>query len=388
MQQMGGNIIMKIKKTIGVISLGVVLALTGCGNKVTPADNNTSQTPETTAVAQETGNTVTHDIIDTLPLNRHIKINQIGLVTSEGGIDDESFNQSAWEGLQRTSGSYDCDVKYVESDTIADFKGNVDSILTDDMDLVWGIGYSCAQDMLDAATEHPDVYFAMVDNTFEDLPSNMTGVIFRGQEPAFLAGFIAGSVTETDKIGFVGGEENEVIDQFRYGFQGGVAYAAARLDKEIEVYAEYAGTFSDESKGKELADKLYDEEGCDIVFQAAGATGLGVIESAKEHDLYVIGIDKDQSYLAPDNMLTSVLKYVSVAIYTVSGDYILGIDIGGKTVSLGLSDNSMGISGQHTLYSDEIYDTVMTLQNDIIAGNIVPPSNGPEYGKFVEWIWE
>ena len=388
MQQMGGNIIMKIKKTIGVISLGVVLALTGCGNKVTPADNNTSQTPETTAAAQETGNTVTHDIIDTLPLNRHIKINQIGLVTSEGGIDDESFNQSAWEGLQRTSGSYDCDVKYVESDTIADFKGNVDSILTDDMDLVWGIGYSCAQDMLDAATAHPDVYFAMVDNTFEDLPSNMTGVIFRGQEPAFLAGFIAGSVTETDKIGFVGGEENEVIDQFRYGFQGGVAYAAARLDKEIEVYAEYAGTFSDESKGKELADKLYDEEGCDIVFQAAGATGLGVIESAKEHDLYVIGIDKDQSYLAPNNMLTSVLKYVSVAIYTVSGDYILGIDIGGKTVSLGLSDNSMGISGQHTLYSDEIYNTVMALQDDIIAGNIVPPSNGPEYGKFVEWIWE
>ena len=378
---------MKIKKSIGVISLGFMLALTGCGNTQAPAEPASDQTAEA-AATQEATSTITHDIIDTMPLNRHIKINQIGLVTSEGGINDESFNQSAWEGLQRTSGSYDCEVKYVESNTIADFKGNVDSILTDDMDLVWGVGYSCAQDMYDAATEHPDVYFAIVDNTFDELPTNMTGVIFRGQEPAFLAGFIAGSVTEADKIGFVGGEENDVIDQFRYGFQGGVAYAAARLNKEIEVYAEYAGTFSDESKGKELADKLYDEEGCDIVFQAAGATGLGVIESAKEHDLYVIGIDKDQSYLAPNNMLTSVLKYVSVAIYTVSGDYILGIDIGGKTVSLGLADNSMGISGQHQLYSDEIYDTVMTLKDDIIAGNIVPPSNGPEYGKFVEWIWE
>ncbi len=388
MQQMGGYKYMKIKKSISVISLGIILALTGCGSNVTPSDNTPDQTPETVSETQASGDTVTHDIIDTLPLNRHIKIDHIGLVTSEGGIDDESFNQSAWEGLQRTSGSYDCEVKYVESDTIADFKGNVDTILTDDMDLVWGIGYDCAQDMLNAATEHPDVYFAMVDNTFEDLPSNMTGVVFRGQEPAFLAGFIAGNVTETDRIGFVGGVQNDVIDQFRYGFQGGVAYAAARLNKEIEVYAEYADSFSDEAAGKVLADKLYDEDGCDIVFQAAGATGLGVIESAKEHDLYVIGIDKDQSYLAPDNVLTSVLKYVSVAIYTVSGDYILGIDIGGKTVSLGLSDNSMGISGQHSLYSDEIYNTAMALKDDIIAGNIVPPSNGPEYGKFVEWIWE
>ena len=148
---------MKIQKTISVISLGIILALTGCGNTQAPAETAQDQTTETAAdTTAATGSTVTHDIIDTMPLNRHIKINNIGLVTSEGGINDESFNQSAWEGLQRSSGSYDCEVKYVESNTIADFKGNLDSILTDDMDLVWGVGYSCAQDMYDAAVEHPD----------------------------------------------------------------------------------------------------------------------------------------------------------------------------------------------------------------------------------------
>ena len=388
MQQMGGYIIMKIKKTIGLISLGCILTLSACGNSTAPVDQPAQGTQQAASEDTGTADTDSPAIIDTIPINKNANTKKIGLVTSEGGIEDESFNQSAWEGLQRSAGSYNCEITYIESLKPEEFKRNLDGILSDDMDLVWGIGYSCAQDMLDAAAEHPDVSFALLDNSYAETPSNMTGVVFKGQEPAFLAGFVAGSVTATDKIGFVGGEQNEVIDQFRYGFQGGVEYAAARLNKQIEVYAEYAGSFSDEAKGRELADKLYEEDGCDIVFHAAGGTGKGVIDSAVAHDLYVIGIDKDQSYLAPNNVLTSVLKFVSVAIYTISGDYISGVNIGGKTISLGLADNAMGISGQHALYSDEIYDTVMALKDDIIAGNIVPPTNGPEFGKFVEWVWE
>lgn len=370
------------KKAAILLICFLLIILTACAGQTKSEDTGTDPAAASgnASAEEEPENTTVKEIIDTLPLSRP-KTKTVGLITSEGGMDDESFNQNAWEGLQRVSGEYSCNIDYLETSGGVTFKENIDKMIATDPALCWGIGYSCSQDMLDTAKAYPDRAFAIVDNTYETIPDNMTTVVFRGQEPAFLAGFIAANMTQTGQIGFIGGEQNVVIDQFRYGFQGGVKYASAKLGSEVEVKALYADTFSDESKGRELADKLY-ADGCDIVFQAAGATGKGVITSAKEHGTYVIGIDKDQSYLAPENVLTSVLKYISVAIFTTTGDYLTGNDIGGSEINLGLKENAMGISGVHNLYPDELYDEAMNLAGEIIAGSIVPPSTEDEYIAF------
>ncbi|MCR5178645.1 MAG: BMP family ABC transporter substrate-binding protein [Lachnospiraceae bacterium] len=307
----------------------------------------------------------------------------VGIVTYSGGIEDGGFNQSAWEGLQRLSGMTGCETKFLESYAEGDLQKNIHSLIEAGGDLCWGTGYGCEEVLLEEAKEHPETSFAIIDYAYEDTPSNMTGVMFRAQESSFLAGYVAGSVTETGKIGFVGGETNEVIDQFQYGFQAGVLYAGRESGRDISVETAYAGTFSDSKKGRELADELYGK-GCDIVFHAAGETGTGVIEAAREAGKYAIGVDKDQAYLAPSNVLTSVLKDVNTAVYRVSCDFISGEDIGGKTVELGLAEDAVGLSEDHSLYSDEIYDKMLSLKDEIAEGKLVPPASGEEYDSFAE----
>ena len=309
----------------------------------------------------------------------------VGIVTYVGGIEDESFNQSAWEGLQRLSGATDCGTEFFESASDVDFAQHIDELIGKGGDLCWGIGYSCADELLKKAEKHPDISFAIVDYAYPQTPVNMTGVMFRAQEPSFLVGFIAGNVTQTNKVGFVGGESNEVIDQFQYGYQAGVAYAAAKLGKTIDVEVVYAGSFDDPFQGKELASGLY-QNGCDIVFHAAGESGIGVIEAAEETGNYAIGADKDQSYLSPDHVLTSAMKYVNTAVFQVSSDYLNGKEIGGQTISFGLAENAVGVSENHSLYSDSVYEQMTALQKEIISGKICPPSDQTTYDTFLKTL--
>ncbi len=365
-----------MKKLHRVIALMAALSLviTGCGSEKTEpaAENEKAGQQETAADVSEAAGAVQED---GTPL--------VGIVTYSGGIEDGSFNQSAWEGLQRLSGMTGCETKFLESNAEGDLKKHIHSLIEAGGDLCWGIGYGCEEELLAEAKEHPEISFAIVDYAYDDTPANMTGVMFRAQESSFLAGFVAGCVTETGKLGFVGGETNEVIDQFQYGFQAGVLYAGTESGKDLTVETAYAGSFSDEAKGRELAKELYDK-GCDIVFHAAGETGIGVIEAARDAGKYVIGVDKDQAYLAPSNVLTSVIKDVNAAVYQVSRDYLDGEAIGGRTVGLGLAENAVGLSEDHSLYPDEVYDRMLALRDEIAAGSLVPPSSRAEYENFAK----
>lgn len=392
------------RRNLTAILAGGILAIsmTACGTTAASQDTASADTSAVEASEDASSSEPSSDvstpigsgestsnkpIVDTNPLSMFKTTRVIGLVTSSGGMNDESFNQSAWEGLERTVGHYGCDEIYIETEPGTDFAANLDRCVAQDPDLCWSVGYSSAEAMQTAALEHPEISFAIIDNALDDAPDNMTCVIFRDEEPSFLVGYIAGCVTQTGKVGFVGGESNSVIEAFQCGYMGGVAYAEQAKGKTVDVCVEYTDTFSDKAKGKEAASRLYDQ-GCDIVFHAAGETGLGVFEAAEEYGLYAIGADKDQSYLAPANILTSALKYVSVAMFTISGEYLSGNDIGGQTFNLGLAENSVGISGQHTLYPEEIYNEAMDLKDQIIAGTLVPPSNLGEYKEFVDRILE
>ncbi len=270
----------------------------------------------------------------------------VAMITDTGGINDQSFNQSAWEGLTELKNKTGAEVNYIESKQASDFVTNLERLGDSGANLLWGVGYACADAVLEAAGSNPDIQYAIIDNAYEDTPSNVTGVMFRAQEPSFLVGYVAGRTTQTGKVGFVGGISSGLIDQFQYGYEAGVKYAAKELGKDIDISVQYAESFSDAAKGKAIAARMY-SDGCDVIYHAAGGTGTGVIEAAKEADKWVIGVDRDQAYLAPENVLTSALKLVGKAVQEVSEKAMNGQEIGGQTLTFGLQEDCVGIPEEH-----------------------------------------
>ncbi len=304
------------------------------------------------------------------------------MVTDTGGINDQSFNQSSWEGLKDLRDSTGATIRYLESKQASDFTTNLDRATDTYPDIVWGIGFSLADSLLQVAAMNPDINFAIVDQAFDETPQNVTGVVFKAEESSFLVGYIAGLSTKTDKVGYVGAMKTFVNDQFEYGFLAGVAYAAAELGKDIEVQEQFTESYSDVAKAKGIANKMF-ANGCDIVFHSAGGAGFGVIESAKENNKLAIGVDTDQSYLAPDNVLTSGLKNVDVAVESISKMDMDGEEIGGKTFSYGLKEKGVGIPEVNKNMDPEVYDKAMEIQDMIINGEIVAPSTEETYNEFI-----
>jgi basic membrane protein A len=308
------------------------------------------------------------------------------MVTDVGGVNDQSFNQSAWEGLQALEAETGFGVSYRESEQEANYAPNLDNMIDAETDLIWGVGFMMADALMNAATTNPDQMFAIVDNAYEAAPANIISVIFRAEEPSFLVGYMAGRTTETNIVGYVGGIKSPTIDQFEFGYIAGVQYAAKELGKEIEVKVQYADSFSDDAKGKAIATAMY-TEGADIVFHAAGNVGQGVIEAARDMSKLAIGVDMDQSHLAPEFVMSSALKRVGAAMKDVSLRVQAGEELGGQTLSYGIKEGAAGIPAYEgstaNLVAQDVYDATMVLSDKIAAGEIVPPNNQADCDAFV-----
>lgn len=304
------------------------------------------------------------------------------MATDVGGVNDQSFNQSAWEGLQKFSTDTGAASKYLESKQESDYISNLDKLADEKHNIIWGVGFMMAEAMQKTATTYPELKFAIIDVAYDNSPANLTGVVFRTEEPSFLAGYVAGKMTTTNKVGFVGGIKGVVIDTFEYGYRAGVAYAAKELGKNIEVLVQYADSFNDAAIGKAIATTMY-QGGADIVFHAAGGVGQGVIEAAKEANKFAIGVDRDQNYLAPKNVLTSVIKQVGQAMYLTSKDVMDGKDVGGKTIAYGLKEGTCDYAKTGNLIPADIITATDAIKADIIAGKIVPPANETDFNAYV-----
>ncbi len=311
----------------------------------------------------------------------------VGMVTDTGGINDESFNQTSWAGLNELEAKTGAKASYVQSEQEADYSANLNQLVDANTDLVWGIGYLLAGSVETVSKQAPDTNFAVIDNAYENPESlpNVTGVVFKAEQPSFLVGYIAGHTTKTNKVGFVGGMKGVVIDQFEYGYRAGVLEAAKELGKEITVDIQYADSFNDEAKGKSIATRMFND-GSDIVFHAAGGVGKGVIEAAKELNKFAIGVDADQSGLAPKNVLTSALKKVDVAIYDLSKRILSGEKVGGQTVVYTANEGAVGIpeyNAETALYPEELHKKALDKLEEIKADKIVPPFNEEEWNKYI-----
>ncbi|MDO5725285.1 MAG: BMP family ABC transporter substrate-binding protein [Tissierellia bacterium] len=376
-----------MKKRYLILALLLILSFTlvACSK---PADDPAEKPAEETPAEKPAEETPAEEPAEK-PESGDLKLDmKSGFVTDEGGIHDESFNQSAWEGLQRAGENIDgLDVTYMESHKDSDYDSNLDALLDEDCELIWAAGFKLENAMLKAAEANPDVNYALIDADFgEGSPSNLLGIMFKAEQPSFLCGYIAAHMTETDKVGFVGGIEGNIIWGFDYGYRAGVDYAAKELGKDIEVLVQYVGNFSDQAAGKSIATSMF-QQGADIVFHAAGGAGIGVIEAAKDQGKWAIGVDADQSGLAPDNVLTSAMKRVDVAIENTMNKLAEGEEFsGGKTITYGLEDHgAVDIAPTSDVHvPKDILDKVETIKQEIIDGNINVPFNEETYETFVD----
>ena len=226
---------------------------------------------------------------------------------------------------------------------------------------------------------NPDQKYAIIDFAYGDeTPKNVAGIVFQEEQPSFLVGYIAGKMTKTNRVGFVGGIKFPLIERFEYGYMAGVRMA----NPKCEVLSQYAESFTDAAKGKAISNNMY-QKGADIVFHTSGGVGDGVIEAAKEKGKWAIGVDKDQNFLAPDNVLTSAMKRVDNAIYDVVRKLKAGQWNGGETVVYNLSNEGVGIATTSKKHVPaNILADVEQLTARIKKGEFKVPSTRDEYDAF------
>ncbi len=291
---------------------------------------------------------------------------RVGLIFAEGGLGDQSFNDAAYRGLMQAKEELPVEVIYVEPADIAEMEEHQRSYAELGLDLVIVIGFIHKSALTEVSADYPDIHFAIVDDVVDN--PNVTSLLFEEHEGSFLVGVVAGMMTKSNIVGFVGGMEVPLIRKFQVGFEEGVKWA----NPDAQVLVNYAGAFDDPGRGRELAISQY-ERGADIIYHAAGGTGSGVIDAAASHDFYAIGVDSDQDYMAPGKVLTSMIKRVDMAVYEVIKAAVEGTLEGG-TWTFGVADGGVGTSEftyTRDIIPQEVFDKVEEAKQKIISGEIV-----------------
>lgn len=318
-------------------------------------------------------------------------VKSVVMVTDANGVDDKSFNQSAWEGLvewgkaegvNKGQQGYD----YIQSNDPSEFTTNIDQALSSNFNTIVGVGFLIRDAIEQSAKQNPEQQFAIIDSVIENQP-NVVSASFRENEVAYLAGVAAAMTTKTDKVGFIGGEEGAIIDRFEVGYEKGVKDTAAKLGKDIKVDIKYAASFSDPAKGKMLAARIY-HDGSDIIYHASGGTGAGVFQEAKalneakpKYKVWVIGADKDQtedgnyrdsSGKEQNLTLTSAVKRVGAAVKDIADKANQGKFPGGEHLVYGLENDGLALIDGNM--EQEVILAVKDAHKKIVNGELKIPS--------------
>jgi basic membrane protein A len=297
---------------------------------------------------------------------------KVGLVLDRGGRDDKSFNASAYEGASAAKDKLGIHLRYVEATDENSFEPMLRAFAQRDYDLIIGVGFAQKDAIAKVAAQFPQKHFAIVDSEV-DLP-NVRSLMFEEHQGAYLIGAIAAMVSKTGKIGFVGGMDVPLIRRFQLGYEAG----AKKINPQITVLSNFCGVTPDAwnnpPKAKELALAQY-EDGADVIFAAAGASGFGVFDAAEEKQKLAIGVDSNQNWIKPGFILTSMLKRVDLAVYSTIEDAQAGKFTGGVK-RFGLADK--GVDYAVDQYNDKLLPQsvrarVDQLKADIIAGKIDVP---------------
>lgn len=352
---------MKKKLLAMLLTATMVISMTACGS-------GAKETTEEPAATEETTDETTEEAAETTEEaaapGESIKV---GMVTDVGGVNDGSFNQSAWAGLQLAQEELGIEVKYLESETDADYVPNIEAFVDDEYDLIISVGYMLADATRTAAEANPDQKFAIIDDSSLADLDNVTCLMFEQAQASYLVGVVAGMATESNTVGFVLGMANETMNQFGYGYLAGVL----DTNPDAKILQNNANSFGDTAVGKSAAVGMI-TEGADVIFHAAGGTGLGVIEGCQENNVWAIGVDSDQSSLAPDHIITSAMKRVDVATYDVSKACLEGVLESG-VITYDLKTSGVDIAPTQDNLTDEIIAKVEEVKAKVISGEIAVP---------------
>jgi basic membrane protein A len=301
---------------------------------------------------------------------------RVAMIISQGGLGDRSYNDSAFAGLTLAAQELGVKVEPLESaDPVGEGEQLLRTAAEAGFDLVITLEFSHFEPLAAIAADYPDTTFAIV-NVVVDQP-NVVSIMFDEHTGSFLAGALAGQVT-TDPdieqvnpeavIGTIGGVKSSGIDVFLYGYLQG----ACAVNPDVQVLMAYSNAFGDPALGREMALAMHEQK-ADVVFQVAGGTGAGIIEAAKDQNFFAIGVDSDQDYLAPGNVLTSMLKRVDIAVYDTIKRGAEGTLEGGTTLQYGLEENGVGLSEmQYTrhIVPKEYVDKVNEFKQQILDGTL------------------
>jgi basic membrane protein A len=295
----------------------------------------------------------------------------LGMVTDVGGLGDQSFNDSAYRGLVMAKSKLDAYIQVLQSRSAADYQPNLNALTNLHYNMIYAIGFLMGLDLDSVAKEHPAQQYAIIDAVVDD--PNVVSITFREQDGSFLAGAVAAMVSKNHHIAFLGGADIPLIEKFEAGYIAG----AREIDPSIKVDVKYAGGFEDVAAGKELAGLLFNG-GADVVYTAAGKVGLGAIDAVKTRDGdFIIGVDSNQDALAPGKILTSMVKKVDVAVFSVARSLKDRHPMNGHVV-FGLKDGAIGLTD--FAYTKQYVDAarqarLAEIQRDIVDGKIVPPDS-------------
>lgn len=313
---------------------------------------------------------------------------QVGMVYASGGLGDNSFNDMAQQGVQNAEDDFSVSYSEAEPDDDSEFDGAQRDFAEDgEYDLISCIGFAQKDALEGNAPEYPEQNFIIIDEVVEE--DNVRSYGFDEPAGSFQVGHLAGLLTaeefsaadsetnpDANVVGFVGGVSSPLIQSFEAGFTAGVEYA----NDDAEVVTSYVGDFNDTGTAQEMALSMYQEEDADIVFHAAGASGVGVFQAAEEEGRFAIGVDSDQSLEEDyaDVVIASMVKRVDEAVYTAVESVVNDEFEGGEVEQLGLEDDGIEAVYGDTLgdeIPDEIKEQIDDSRQGIIDGEIDVPDH-------------
>lgn len=352
-----------MKKILALLlALCMVFALCACGSSE-PAAEDTAEAPAEDAAAEAPAE-------EAAPAEKV----RIGMVTDVGGVNDQSFNQTSWEGLQALDPEV-FEVNYLESKTDADYQTNINTFIDEGYDLIICVGYMLADATREAAEANPDQLFAIIDDSTIDLP-NVACLMFAQEQASYLVGLVAGSVTESKIVGYVQGMVSDSMNLFGIGYITGVLEACP----DATVLQYNVNNFGDIAGGSTAAKDMI-TKGADVIYHAAGGSGIGVISACDEEGIWAIGVDTDQASLAPDHVITSAMKRVDVASQDISkavaeGTFTAGIHM------YDLSNGGVDLAPTRDHIPAEVLEVVEAAKAAVISGEKTVPTSVADCPQF------
>ena len=359
------------------LSAVMVLSLAACGGQAKETKTSTASTSKTSTAStvSKASSAMASNASKTSDTTKASSDLKVGLITDVGGIHDHSFNETSWKGLEKAKTDFGVEINYLESKTDADYTSNIETFVDEEYDLIICVGFKLAEATKKAAEAHPETKFAIIDDASNAALPNVTCLTFKQEQASYLVGYVAGLMTKTNNVGFVLGMASDMMNKFGYGYLAGV-YAA---NPKATVQQINANNFADPAIGKTSATTMI-TKGADIIFHAAGGTGVGVIQACQEAKKYAIGVDTDQSSLAPDTVITSAMKSVDNAVYDSVKQLVEGTLKGGEVV-YDLAKGGVDIAPTTNLLSKDVLKKVEEIKAKILSGEVVVPGTKDEFEK-------